>query len=847
MADIIDEILAGITTEEKARLVCGASFFGIAGIESLGMSGLQLLDGGTGINYEQLFGDILSRLNLAGGDEALNSGTALMNVIEYYYNPEQLNEEELRLRNIIKKNINDRLSKNTTNKGIAAGIYSQRNGDDADLMSPGCFPTGMMLGATWDRETVYEIGKALGREARAYGVHMLLGTPNINIHRDPLNGRIFEGFSEDPVLVSALAPFEVKGVQDEGVAANVKHFAANNQETNRQGINETISERAMHEIYLPGFKACVEEGKPATLMSAYNKINGIPCTENHWLLSDMLRDCWGFDGMVASDWGAVTDQIKALKAGNDVTMPGPIAVDTVMEALKSGELTEEELAVNVKRIIKLLLDYGNPGRYENSCQYIMDMSEKAAYNAACQGIVMLKNERGIFPIRTGQAGAADSVFAINISAGPAAPKVYLCGSGAVSFYDCGTGSAGINTDRTTHLHECLMENGVNVTVGIPEGNLMHAESYKDEIYLCVVRVNGMEGNDRESMNLMPSDAELLDRLVNLKRKSDRVKLGVILNVCGPVNLMPWIMDIDGLFCVFLPGMEGARAMADILTGKVNPSGKLPLTFPRQYRDTPTCINFPGDGYQVNYGEGIYVGYRYYDKTGKEPLFPFGYGLSYTTFRIDNMRTSVQASALDISDAKGIIEQYKLPVVRDTFKIYVDIENTGRMDGAQVLQLYVGDVESSLSKPVKELKDFKKVKLYRGEKQCVEFTLSYKDFASFDSDRHEWTVEEGIYRIMIGTSSRSIICSTDIYLDVISPYTYGPASTIKSIYENKITREMLYNMWKELGLDWGNIKSQYQYVPNTVLKDQIEKSTAQMGDISCRLNDFYNRISVIKRK
>lgn len=852
MENIIEEILTKITPEEKAGLVCGYSFFGIAGIESLGIKDFQVLDGGTGINYEQLFGDICSKSNLAGRKKALSEGMSLINVIKYYYNPEYLSNEEKELRAVIKKEINDRLLKNTTNKGYTAGIFYNEYGDETDLMSPGCFPSGMLLGATWNRDVLYETGRALGREARAYGVHMLLGTPNINIHRDPLNGRLFEGLSEDPALVSALAPFEIKGVQDEGVAADVKHFAANNQETNRQGINEVISERALHEIYFPGFKACVKEGKPASVMSAYNSINGIPCTENRYMLTELLRDSWGFDGMVVSDWGAVIDQINALKAGNDVTMPGPVDIGDIMAALDKGELSMDELDVSAGRVIKLLLDYGNPGRYENSCQYIMDKSKQAAYHAACEGIVMLKNERGIFPVKTvyGQAENADSAFNVSHSDYLNLPKVYVCGSGAVSFHDCGVGSAGINTDRTTHFAECLMENGIDVTIGTPDKNIYRAENGRDMICLCVVRVNGMEGNDRENMNLSQEDALLLDRLVNMKRQFPRTKLGVILNVCGPVNLMPWIGDTDGLFCVFLPGMEGARAMADIIAGKVNPSGKLPITFPKQYADTPTCINFPGDGYQVNYGEGIYVGYRYYDKVGREPLFPFGFGLSYTRFKIDNLRTDTPYSMVTAVDKKGGVSSLRLPVVKDTIKISVDIENTGKMDGSEVLQLYMGDVESVLSKPVKELKDFKKVRLAGREKVSVDFTLSRDDFASYDSDWHEWTVEEGIYRIMIGTGSRNIVCSMDIYMDTESPYSYGACSSIKSIYENSVTKEMLYQLWRDLGQDLGSIESSYQYVPNTQLKDFFEDNLADVSDrrkADERIAEFYTDAGKIKKR
>lgn len=336
MEPIVKNIVDSLSIEEKARLVCGETFFGIAGIPRYDIPHLNVLDGGTGMNYEQLIGDIFSMIKNMGADpETLDmvntmTPTELKKVINNYFHPERLNVREMKFREIAKKELDRRFAENTANK-------------HGETMAPGCFPTGMLLGATWNPKVVSEVGHALGREARAHGINMLLGTPNINIHRDVLNGRLFEGFSEDPCLIAELAPELSMGVEAEGVASNIKHFAANNQETNRQGIDEMISERALREIYFKGFEACVKKAKPATFMSAYNKINGVACTENKWLLDDVLRKEWGFDGMVVSDWGAVYNQIPALKAGNDVNMPGPVAIDEVMNAINSGELTEEEL------------------------------------------------------------------------------------------------------------------------------------------------------------------------------------------------------------------------------------------------------------------------------------------------------------------------------------------------------------------------------------------------------------------------------------------------------------------------------------------------------------------------
>lgn len=853
MENRIEEILQKLTIEEKARLVCGESFFGMAGVPSQEIEGMQLLDGGTGMNYEQLIGDIFSKLKkeaLSGEEAELvfhSTQSEVRHIIEFYFKPDRLNERERRLRKLAHDNLQNRFRNNTKNSNLSFIYQSMEGKDDGNLMTPACFPAGMLLGATWNPEIVHMVGNALGREARAHGVHMLLGTPNINIHRDPLSGRLFEGFSEDPFLISKLAPEMVKGVQEEGVAANIKHFAANNQEKNRQGIDETISERALNEIYFPGFRACVEEAQPATVMAAYNKINGVACTENAWLLTENLREKWGFSGMVVSDWGAVYHPIEALKAGNDVQMPGPVDPSPVLAALENGTLTEEDLNQNVKRVLALELEYNHPSVYDASCQYIMDMSKQAAYKAACEGIVMLKNENQIFPIISGAIGNgnSDSAFSSYTSVREAIPHVILCGSGALRMYDCGNGSAGITTDKTSGIYEGLAENGIQAEIGIPNN-----WQYQDFVTcLCVARVGGMEGHDRTDMKLLLEDRQILDRLVQLKKQYPKIKIGLILNVCGPVELSAWEKDLDGIFCVFLPGMEGGHAMADILCGRVNPSGKLPITFPKQYKDTPTYLNFPGDGYHVNYGEGIYVGYRYYDKKMIAPLYPFGHGLSYSTFRISNERVDAPKQPVELVAPRGEIESAYLPVFTDTIKVSVDIENLGPEasgEGAEVVQLYIRDETSTLSKPVKECKAFQKVRLAYKEKTTITFILSQKDFASYDEDLHEWIVEEGVYNVMIGSSSRNIVCSESVYLKTKSPYSYSQDSTIKALYENEITRAHMLRLWEKLHLDAAGILEKYEYEPNTRLSEFIHVSLGEQPVNQEALDEFNSRLAAIHR-
>lgn len=793
-SELASKIIAEMTLEEKARLVSGATFFGSFGLERLGIMRLQLLDGGTGMNFEQLFGDMTENCGWSFSDACekmrgmtdvpanMIGSTALCNVIAYFFEPEKIQESELPLYDWLKACVEER----TGGSGYA----------------PGCFPPGILLGATWNPQVVERVGEALGMEACLFGVHILLGSPNVNIHRDPLNGRLFEGYSEDPCLVSTLAPELVKGVQKYGVAANVKHFAANNQETNRQGIDAHISVRALEEIYLPGFRACIEEGGARTLMNAYNQINGVPCTENRWLLTDKLRGEWGFDGMIVSDWGAVTDSVRALRAGTDLAMPGPWDYVPVLQAVERGELEEGLLDAAVLRILSVTDWISTHFKYDISDEIpygnMKKFTDRAAYEAACEGIVMLKND-GVFPLVSGTG-------------------VYLCGSGAKELITCGSGSAGIHTNRGSSLYACLSDClGQDKVFLAEDADIDGGRIQKCELVLCICSLAGMEGNDRKNLLPAEQDMALLKRLRRMGKRT-----AIILNTCGPVELSEEdVSYASGIFEVFLPGMEGARALADILVGKVNPSGKLPLTFPVRYQDTPTSINFPGDGYHVTYGEGIYVGYRYYDKKGLTPRYAFGYGLSYTSF------------ACTLCDA--VYDD----AARQT-RVEISVTNTGQYAGSEVVQVYVSDPYSTLPKPVKELKAFRKLYLEPGAQQSVTLVLPYQSFASYDMDLEEFTVEEGRYDIIAATSSREedIFGVKQIYVDVESPYRYSANSTVKVVFEHPELKTLADTLWKEQGWDTGVIANNYQYTPGRRLIDIME-------DVDRRLMNEHKRESFIR--
>ncbi len=771
-----EEILAQMTLEEKAALVNGASFFGMAGLEHFDIPAVQLLDGGTGMNFEQLFGDMYSRAEKeTNSTNGMVGSTTLTHVIDWYYEPEKLNKEELEVR---------------------AWIEEQLRAKTGSDYAPGCFPPGILLGATFNPDVVKTVGEALGAEARLFGVQILLGSPNVNIHRDPLNGRLFEGYSEDPCLVSTLSPELVKGVQKFNVSANVKHFAANNQETNRVGINETISERALQEIYYPGFKACVQEGKVETVMSAYNRINGVPCTESYKLLTEELREKWGFEGTVLSDWGAVYHPVEAIQAGNDLAMPGPLPAEPIIEAVNDGRLSMEDLDKAVLRLLKTIAyclesPYKNvnsvsigkkeiPMQAVNSCgdgapdlNAIYEATTAAAYESAAEGIVLLKNN-GAFPL---------------------SPDARILLTGSENFLTCGTGSAGITTNRNTSFEDCIG----GTYVGYDYDFEAFCKQVRDVHIVLTATVSGMEGNDRPHMRIAEADDVMLKKLIDFKKEYD-CKLSLVLNVCGPVDLRDYESDLDAIWCVFLPGMEGAHALADLMLGKRTPSGKLPITFPMRYEDTPTFLNFPGEGYEVNYGEGIYVGYRYYDKKKVAPAYPFGFGLSYTTFNIDNCKADKEEFDGDLN-------------------ISLTVTNTGNFPGAEVIQLYISDETSMLPKPIKELKAFRKIFLQPGESRDVAFKLTKKDFMSFDMDYNEWLAEEGYYHILIATSSAEADIKSDIrvYMDIRSPYSYGFTSTVKTIFEKESLKEALFTLWEENGWDMQIIASNYQYTPNRTIE------------------------------
>ncbi len=739
----IPQILAEMSPEEKMLLLTGTTPFRAGVNEAHGIPAPLFLDGGTGFNTMQM--GFEAAFMAKEENEGKVDGETLKEPMESF-----------------------------TVAAMAYSKYTQRIAEILDETRPadrklGCYPPGMLLGATMNPEVIRACGEALGEEALVCGVDVLLGTPNVNIHRDPRGGRIFEGYSEDPCVVSSLAPAFVEGIQSTGVIADVKHFAANNSETDRMGVDEHVSERALREIYLPGFEACVKAGCK-TVMSAYNSINGKPCAQNSWLLRDVLRGEWGFDGFVMSNWGAVYDRVEGQLAGNDVAMPGPREIGPIKEAYAKGILTDAILDEACTNYLKVLLQMPlMTGAHQDAID--VEKSMKAAYDAASEGITLLRNRNGLLPLSK-QTGVA------------------FYGKRSKKFAPCGAGSAEVDTVLETSM--------VDATAEKTGADRVSFEEITDATDVVVVTIgaNGQEGADRPDMMMEPEDVPAMEKAL-ADAKAAKKPVVLVLNIAGPVDISAYEKDIDAVLCVFLPGMAGGQAAADILFGDVNPSGKLPLSYPRRYTDTPTYGNFPGECMKLNYGEGIYVGYRYYDLKGIKPLFCFGHGLSYTTFELSDLHV-----AEDVHFEWG-----------EKLCVELTVQNTGKMAGSEAVQLYMADPEASIDKPVKELKGFKKVFLAPGEKTAVRFELEERDLASFDMRLGQWATEPGLYQILAGTSTEDIRLCADVQVHCYNPYGLTVASPIAKVLRDPAVNEIMKQLVPEVDFQ-ASMNQMVVFMPNT---------------------------------
>ena len=631
-----------------------------------------------------------------------------------------------------------------------------------------CFPTACATACSFDRDLLEEMGERIGDECQAEDLSVILG-PAVNIKRSPLCGRNFEYFSEDPYLASQMAAAHIKGVQSKNVGTSIKHFAANNQEHRRMSCSSEVDERTLREIYLAAFETAIKEAKPDTVMCSYNRINGEFASENHWLLTEVLRDEWGFDGYVMSDWGAVNDRVKGLKAGLELEMPasGGTTDKEIVEAVKKGELDEDVLDRAVERILNIVFKFVD-NRQEG--KFDMEEDHKLAAKIEAESMVLLKNE-GVLPLPT------------------QGKKIAFIGKFAEAPRFQGGGSSHINSFKITGALEAAKEvaqvtyaQGYDIKEDVIDQDMLNqaVETAKEAdvavIFAGLPDAFESEGYDRSHMRMPQCQNTLISEIAKVQEN-----VVVVLHNGSPVE-MPWADEVKGILEAYLGGQAVGQAEVDVLFGKVNPCGKLAETIPYKLTDNPSYLNFPGDGQTVTYNEGVFVGYRYYDTKEMPVRYPFGYGLSYTTFEYSDL----QLSADKIKDT-------------DTLKVTLKVKNTGDRAGKEIVQLYVADKTGAACRPVKELKNFVKVELQPQEEKTVEMELDKRSFAWYNAQIHDWYAASGEYEILAAASSRDIRLKKTVYVESTTelPIHVHMNTTIGELLENPRTKAVIEGMTDSL--------------------------------------------------
>ena len=659
--------------------------------------------------------------------------------------------------------------------GPAGLRISPRRDNDPNTYFCTGFPVGTVLASMWDTERVEELTTAMGNEVLEYGADVLLA-PGMNLHRNPLCGRNFEYFSEDPFLTGKTAAAYINGIQSNGVGVSVKHFAANNQEVNRMENDSRVSQRALRELYLKGFEIAVKEADPWTVMSSYNKLNGEYTQQSHGLLTTVLRDEWGFDGIVMTDWGTKEGTVKAVNAGNDLMEPGmQVEIDRIIAAVKAGEISQEQLDKNVRNMLTYIVKTPRFNKYQYSNKPEIEAHAKLVREAAPEGMVLLENN-GVLPLQ-------------------GVKKVALYGTGSYDFIAGGTGSGNVNKPYIRNVAEGLADNGFEVNQDIQkwyEQYIAYAKTTnknngglsgvllgeavipemavnrdyfermepQTDIAIFTLSRNAGEGGDRYAKDgdwtITGLEREMIQNLADIYHAAGK-KFVVVLNIGGSIETASWKHIPDAILLAWTPGQEGGLAVADILSGKANPSGKLPMTFAISYLDIPSSHNFPYNYKNVQsgmwdflwggpkrqkkdvdyteYNEGIYVGYRYFQTADAPVSYPFGYGKSYTTF------------------------EYSKPVVKataDGFTATITVKNTGSAAGKEAVQLYVAAPAGGLEKPAFELKGFAKTKtLAPGEAQTLTINVDKYTLASFNEAASAWETAAGTYKVMFGANAMDI--------------------------------------------------------------------------------------------
>ena len=650
-----------------------------------------------------------------------------------------------------------------------------------------CFPPAAGLSSSWNPELIHQVGEAMAEECIQEKVAVILG-PGVNIKRNPLGGRCFEYWSEDPYLAGHEAVGIVAGVQSKGVGTSLKHFAANSQETDRLRISANISQRALREIYFPAFEHIVKEAQPWTIMCSYNRINGVHSAQNRWLLTDVLRDEWGYEGIVMSDWGADHDRVASLNAGLNLEMPPSYTDDQIVYAARDGRIQPEQL----DRMAQGMIDLVNKTRAAMSVEnyrFDVDAHDETAHQAAVESMVLLKNDDAILPV------AKDA-------------KIAVIGEFARTPRYQGGGSSHITPTKMTSFLDTLAARGVDAAFAPgftfdlePADRTLKAEAVETAknadvvlMFLGLPEAAESEGFDRETLDIPAKQVELLEAVA-----AENKNIVVVLSNGSVVSVAPWAGNAKGILESWLLGQAGGQALADVIFGKVSPSGKLAQTIPMDINDDPSMINWPGEEGHVDYGEGVFVGYRYYDTYDKAVDYPFGFGLSYATFAIDGVNVAKTGA--------------------NTAHVTATVTNTSDVDAAETVQVYVAPGKASVARPKHELKGFRKVFLKAGESAEISFDLDERAFAYWSEKFDDWHVEAGEYTVEVGTSSRDIAAVAVVTLDgdgkalpldewstfgewaddpvgskiVASVYAEGEAGNLPQLPDNDMMRMFLKSM------------------------------------------------------
>jgi beta-glucosidase len=714
-----------MTAAEKADLLSGRGLWKTAAIERLGIPSILMTDGAYGVRY--------STTQIDAGDSDDNSL-----------------------------------------QGFLALVNQQA--DDAGTMfgttrPATCFPNGNLLGCSWDVDLAYRMGAALAAECQNFGVHLLLG-PGINTRRTPLAGRAYEYYSEDPVINGDLAAALICGLQDNGVGASLKHFACNNSEIDRTTTSSDVDERALREIYLAGFERAIEKGKPWTVMSAYNPVNGIHATQNIWLLTTVLREEWGYDGLVLSDWHAIKDRPASLTAGTDLDMPeSKPRKAQLLAAIKTGKVDRETVDAACVRVLELV----QRCKANERPGIPVDLKDHhtLAREIAAESIVLLRNENAALPLDA-----------------TASSRILVVGNGAIAPVIQGSGSATTNPYRVDIPFEQICKRaGEHCTIrhmpfdvddataiASAINTVLHAAEDSDAVVVFSENAksrNG-EGNDRDTLKLLKGHDDLISALAAAGHR-----VIVVLSIPDTVE-MPWLDEVDAVLACFFPGQGGGEAIARVLFGDQNPCGKLSASMPVRIEDIPGWHTYPGDHGRHVYSEGIFVGYRYYDLKAITPAFPFGHGLSYTEFSYETM-------SLD----KEVITP------GESCTVTVTIRNTGKVAGKEIVQLYIQPIEPGLKRPVRELKAFAKVQLEPGEAKTVELTLQPRDFQYFDASRAQWVLDAETFIIDAAASSRDVRLSQTIACksQIFPPEKLSPQSPPSLVFSHPEAETILKDFLK----------------------------------------------------